>query len=193
MMEQSIGENQDARSQPVTVVVRRTIQQGKEKNFEEWLKGATADLKKFPGYMDITLIRPPVGAPKLEYVLLIHFDNYDHLDAWENSAVRNEWMAKAKEWTVNLENQRITGLEFWFSLPEMPKALVPPRYKMAIVTALAIFPLSTLMNIFVLPRLSGLPFLLRGVVITILLVVIMTYIVMPYMVRIFKKWLFKRT
>ncbi|KND47837.1 MAG: hypothetical protein AB201_02910 [Parcubacteria bacterium C7867-006] len=184
-------DNRDILNEPVTVVVKRVVKSGKEGDFENWLKGATEDLKKFQGYRDITLIRPQSGSSKSEYVLVIRFDNYKNLDNWENSPIRNEWMNKAKGFTENLENQRITGLEYWFSLPEIPKANVPPRYKMAIVTIIAIYPLSTLIGIYLVPKLVWIEPYSRGLLVTILLVGLMTYVVMPYTTKLFRGWLFK--
>ena len=183
--------NENFLQEPVTVVVKRVVKSGKEGDFETWLKGATEDLKKFQGYRDITLIRPQTGSAKLEYVLVIRFDNYKDLDVWENSEIRNEWMRRAKVFTENLDNQRITGLEYWFSIPEIPKTHVPPRYKMAIVTIIAIFPLSTLIGTYVVPYLAWMNSYLRGLVVTVILVSLMTYVIMPYMTKWFSKWLFK--
>jgi uncharacterized protein len=176
---------------PVTVVVKRTIKPGADKEFEAWLKGATADLSKFPGYLDITLIRPAAGANP-EYVLLIRFDSYEHLDAWEGSDIRQEWMRRAQGFTESVANQRITGLEYWFSLPSIPKAFVPPRHKMALVTLLAIYPLSTLIGNYVVPYFPPMHPLLRGLIVSAMLIVLMTYLVMPFMTRVFKSWLFRR-
>lgn len=185
----NMSENENILREPVTVVVKRVIKSGKENDFEMWLKGATGDLKKFQGYRDITLIRPQVGASKLEYVLIIRFDNYANLDVWENSNVRGE--LEAGDFTENLDNQRITGLEYWFSLPEIPKAHVPPRYKMATVTIIAIFPLSTLIGMYLVPHLMWLNSYLRGLLVTIILVSLMTYVIMPYMTKLFSSWLFR--
>jgi uncharacterized protein len=190
---QSASLPDNVRSQPVTVLVRRVIKPGREQDFEAWMRGTTADLSKFPGYLDITLIRPPTAANKREYTLLIRFDNYDHVDNWENSAVRNEWMAKAQDFTENLTNQRVTGLEYWFSLPEVPKSSVPPRWKMALITSLAIYPLSSAVSLLFGSYLAEIPFWWRGVVTSLFIVFVMTYLWMPVVTGLFSKWLFKRS
>jgi len=180
-----------ATKQPVTMIVRRTIKPGREVEYEQWVKNTTEDLKKFPGYMDITMIRPNQGGNKSkEYVLIIRFDTYEHVENWENSDVRNAWIEKAKDFTEQLSNQKVTGLEYWFPLPEIPKAAVPKRYKMAFVTLCAIYPLSLLVNyVFNL-----LPFhfnlFVRGFLVSVVLVLSMTYVVMPKMTSIFRGWLF---
>jgi uncharacterized protein len=175
---------------PVTVIVKRSIIPGREAEYEQWVKDTTEDLKTFPGYMDITMIRP--SGPKKEYVLIIRFDSYGHVSDWENSDIRNKWMERAKPFTQEVSNQKITGLEYWFPLPEIPKSAVPPRYKMATVTGLALFPLSLIVN--TVYNYLGLPanIYLRGIIITAVMVSLMTYAVMPKMTSIFRGWLFKQ-
>jgi hypothetical protein len=43
-----------------------------------------------------------------------------------------------------MRTQVLTGLESWFTLPTQPGLPPPPRYKMALVTWVTIFPLITL-------------------------------------------------
>jgi uncharacterized protein len=178
-------------NKPVTMIVKRTIKPGHEADYEQWVKDTTEDLKTFPGYMDITMIRPT--GPKKEYVLIIHFDNYEHVKNWEESENRHKWIEKAKPFTEELSNQKVTGLEYWFPLPEIPKSAVPPRYKMATVTGLALFPLSLIVN--AIYNFLGLPanIYIRGIVVTVTMVSLMTYFVMPKMTSIFRSWLFPQS
>jgi antibiotic biosynthesis monooxygenase (ABM) superfamily enzyme len=175
---------------PVTMIVRRSIKPGREADYEQWVKDTTQDLKTFPGYMDITMIKPQTTQNNSkEYTLIIRFDTYEHVENWENSDVRNTWIEKAKEFTENLSNQKVTGLEYWFPLPEIPKAAVPPRYKMATVTIVAIYPTSLLVNYLFGFLPLHLPMLFKSLVITIILVTTMTYFVMPFATSLFRGWL----
>jgi antibiotic biosynthesis monooxygenase (ABM) superfamily enzyme len=61
---------------------------------------------------------------------------------------------------------------------------------MVIVTLLAIYPLSTLLPPLLLPFLGFLPSLVRGLSVSVALVLLMTYAVMPIMTRLFAHWLF---
>ncbi len=181
---------EDSKNKPVTVIVRRTIKPGREQDFESWVKDTTEDLKKFPGYMDITMIRP-TGAKK-EYVLIIRFDTYAHVEDWEKSDVRNMWMERAKEFTEELSNTKVTGLEYWFPLPEIPKASVPPRPKMAAVTILGIYPLSLIVNYLFNLLPFHFPLLIRGLLVAIVMVLSMTYFVMPFLTSKLRGWLFPK-
>ncbi|MBA3950579.1 MAG: antibiotic biosynthesis monooxygenase, partial [Rubrobacter sp.] len=68
----------------------------------------------------------------------------------------------------------------------------PPRYKMAIVTWLAVFP--TVLIIFTLfgPLLNLLPTVLRTLLFTLTMVTLMTYLIMPRMTRLFSFWLYPK-
>ncbi len=179
-------------TKPVTTIVKRTVKPGREADYEKWVEDTTKDLKKFPGYVDITMIRPAPSAKTKEYVLIIRFDTYNHVEAWESSPIRNKWIEKAQDFTEQLSNTKVTGLEYWFPLPEIPRASVPPRIKMATVTIIAIYPTSIVVNmLFGLLPLT-LPPLLKSLVITIILVTLMTYLVMPFATSLFRSWLFPK-
>jgi hypothetical protein len=86
--------------------------------------------------------------------------------------------------------QILTGLETWFTLPEKRTVIPPSRYKMALITWLAIFPLISAINVVFGSFLNQLPLLVRIFILTVVLVILMTYVVMPRMSRLFAKWLY---
>ena len=65
----------------------------------------------------------------------------------------------------------------------------PPRYKMALVTWIAIFGLIVIINLLLGSFLASLPMLLRSFILTVGLVTLMNYFVMPRMIRLFSGWL----
>jgi antibiotic biosynthesis monooxygenase (ABM) superfamily enzyme len=67
---------------------------------------------------------------------------------------------------------------------------VPPRYKIFLLTWLAIYPLITLIFWVFGPWLSALPLLLRTFLLTGVLVYLMTYLVMPKLMKVFQGWLY---
>jgi len=93
-----------------------------------------------------------------EYQIVFSFDHASSLERWQNSEERRRW----NEWARDLihEEPRIrvlTGLETWFTLPSREGAPPPPRYKMAIITWLAVFPLATVLFMLLNPLLGGPP------------------------------------
>jgi hypothetical protein len=84
-------------------------------------------------------------------------------------------------------------LETWFTLPTQPGLSPPPRYKMVILSGLAIFILLNLATMFVVPLLDPLPPLLRTLIVVLLIVSMMTYVVMPRLTKLFAGWLYPKS
>ncbi|MGE0683652.1 MAG: hypothetical protein AB7P69_22480 [Candidatus Binatia bacterium] len=70
-----------------------------------------------------------------------------------------------------------------------PTRLTPPRYKLAVITWLAIFPLITFVLALFGSLLMQLPLVLRTFVLTVTLVPAMTYLIVPLYMRLFARWL----
>jgi len=66
----------------------------------------------------------------------------------------------------------------------------PPRYKMVLVTWLGVFFTISILNRLLVPLLSGLPALLKSLMITGLTVILLTYLIMPRLTQLFRKWLY---
>ncbi|GAC1524246.1 MAG: antibiotic biosynthesis monooxygenase [Chloroflexota bacterium] len=174
---------------PVTVSITATVKPGRERDFEEWLQGIGGAASAFAGHQGLNVLRP--SGDSHAYVYIFRFDSYAHLKDWEESQERRQWVERLPDLTqMEPKRQMITGLEYWFTLPNAPGYPAPPRYKMMLLTLLVIYPLSTVLPPVLRPIISPLPLLLRGLVITILLVFSMTYIIMPRVTRLFALWLF---
>jgi antibiotic biosynthesis monooxygenase (ABM) superfamily enzyme len=173
---------------PVTVVVRHRVKPGKEPEFEEWRRGISHAALQFEGHRGFTVVRP--AAPEREYLFLFRFDTLEHLEKWEGSATRREWLERLDHMTAEpVSRERHTGMEVWFTPP--PGRRQAPRYKMVAVTLLALYPLVSLVQWLLAPLLVGWPPLLRTLVSAVLLVVIMTYVAMPLLTWLFARWLYK--
>lgn len=175
---------------PVTAVASRRVKAGREREFEEWVSGIFAAANKFPGYLGSEVFRPS-GPEDDEYRIVFRFDHESNLHAWETSEERHRWLERVRPLLKEEEKFSVlTGLETWFALPSKPAEPPPPRYKMALVTWLAVFPLITTIFLTLGPILNQLPFLLRSLVLTVMMVSLMTYVVMPRMTRLFSFWLY---
>lgn len=177
-------------TQAVTVCISVQARQGLEKELENWLEGVGRAASQFAGHQGLTVLRP-AGSGAAEYVYIFRFDTYVHLKQWEDSEERRLWVGRLHELTEGkARKQVLTGLEYWFTLPGAATTPPPPRYKMVLVTLLVIYPLSTCLSLLLVPSLGFLSPLVRGLPVSIVLVVLMTYIVMPVMTRLFARWLF---
>jgi antibiotic biosynthesis monooxygenase (ABM) superfamily enzyme len=87
--------------------------------------------------------------------------------------------------------QQRTGLETWFHVPSEAAATMrpPPRWKMWLVSLVAIYPLVLAFQAFVVPLTSSWPFPLRAALFPLVLLTLMTYVVMPVVTRLLRRWL----
>jgi uncharacterized protein len=175
---------------PVTAMASRQVKQGREREFEEWASGILAAANGFPGYLGSEVLRPGDDPEDDEYRIVFRFDRASNLRAWEKSEERRRWLDEVEPLVHEEDVRVLTGLETWFTLPSKPGQPAPPRYKMAVVTWLAVFPLITLIFALFGPLLSQLPTLLRTLILTMVMVTLMTYEIMPRLTRLFSFWLY---
>lgn len=175
---------------PVTVSVIRQVKPGCELAFETLAAQLSKEAKLYPGHLGTNLFRPPNS--ELEYHIIYKFDCMSHFHAWEISDIRAKYYKEILPLLVKEpEVQILSGLETWFDLPYYKGTLItPPRYKMAIISWLAIYPLIVVILECLSPILTALPIPLRAAIITLIAIPSMTYILMPYMARIFSAWLY---
>jgi hypothetical protein len=174
---------------PVTVAVLRRAKPGYEADFERVILGITKAAMTFEGHLGANIFHS-INPTDSEYLIIFKFDCMTNLQRWEESEVRHKWLARAEGLTLGPPATRIlTGMETWFTLPAQ-QAVSPPRYKMALVTWLAIFPLISGINLLFGPVLNQMPLSLRTLILTVVLISLMTYFIMPQMTRIFAWWLY---
>lgn len=171
---------------PLTVVVTWRIRRGCEKEFEAWRREISAAALGFPGHMGINVLRPSGTDP--EYVVIFKFDTYAHLRAWQESSIRRDLLKKAEPLRESEPSYQLeSGLEYWFSPPGALSS--PPRWKMAIVTALGVWPVSMFVPWLLNPLIANFPSLLKALLIAVGIVILLTWAVMPVLVKILRPWL----
>jgi antibiotic biosynthesis monooxygenase (ABM) superfamily enzyme len=173
----------------VTVTVARKVAVGREADFEQWVQGIVEAAAKFPGFLGAGALRPPEAGR--EWHVVYRFADADKQRAWEASAERAAWLARADEFAHHTGTTHVSGLETWFALPGRT-APAPPKWKMAVVTFAAIYPLALLANVVLAPRTAAWPLLFRPIAFAGVLVPLMTWIVMPRLTRLLRRWLYPR-
>jgi uncharacterized protein len=177
---------------PVTVSIARRVRPGREADYEAWVSGVTNVVAGFPGYQGASVLRP-AAATDDAYVVIYRFGSYGQCQAWERSAERAEWIGRLGPLVEGDSRvKRVTGLEFWFDLPEVPAGARPSTHKMAIAVTVAAYAIVCTLNVVVGPSLVGQPPWLRSLVFVVAQVVLLTYVVMPWMTRLLRPWLFGR-
>jgi len=174
----------------VTTIVSRRIKVGREADFEEWLASITNAAHQFPGYLGANVLRP-TSKNQPEFVTIFRFDSYANLAQWENSEQRQNLLKQSEELAEGeMQVQKISGLDFWFTPPTAQAPIAPPRYKMAIVLTCVIFILSLVLAPVLAKLLMILPPLLRQFAIVALQVTLITYFILPFLTRSLSRWLF---
>ncbi len=150
----------------------------------------TAFALAFPGNRGIHILRSEQGNPR-EYTVVDRFADTAARKAFTASATYKEWMVRLRALTEEEPHiQELGGLSGWFTLPDRPHATPPPKPKMAAITFLGVYPLTSLFPALFRKLLPGWHPLALNVVVTGLVVACLTWLVMPLLTKAFRRWLF---
>lgn len=175
--------------QGVTVVVSREVLAGREAEYEAALARHLQDACGAEGHLGVNVLRPPPGSR--EWTCVFRFDNATNLGSWMDSEVRCAWEDRASSLTTRqVHFRRLAGAEAWLS-PAVPG--IPPRWKHAIATWIAIYPTITTLVLTTGAELDALPTPVRTLLLTGLLVPLMTFVLMPAVTRALHPWLHPTT
>ena len=186
------GENQDPEtaSKEVTVVVNIRIRPGCEKAYDEWLGRFLILERKVPGYLGTTTIME-TGPDSSARHVIHRFRDKASLEAWENSEDLRKLREEANKYSTPYPH-KATGLETWFTIPDMKAIIPPPKWKMAIVSFIGAYCISSLTS-FILRSFLGLEPLLLNLLMTVILVIGLTYFAMPLLSKLLRRWLYPST
>ena len=177
---------------PLTVVVSRRVKKGQETEFERLSSQMTERAASFPGYLGATMFRP--SSPEdPEYRIVFKFQDRDSLRKWEESEERTELLEQIEALLVQpSERETTSGIVTWFTLPGQNPVQPPPKWKMTIVSWLALYPAVTVVFALFGDWLAQIPLLIRTMLVTMVVMGLMSYVLMPRMTRWFSFWLFPR-
>jgi hypothetical protein len=171
------------------VLYSRRVRPGREADFEAWARGIVAAARPFPGHLGASVLDAPGSR---EYHILFSFADRKSLQAWLASDERRRRLARVGELLeADRGLQQVTGLETWFKLPgsNVPTMKPPPRWKMWLVSLVAVYPLVVLFQWALAPRVNRWPLLAKSAVFPLVLLTLMTFVVMPMVTRFLRRWL----
>lgn len=176
---------------PVTVSVSRRISPGREAEYEAWVRAIVEVASDFPGHQGVNILRPS-GRTDGRYVLIYRYDSWANCEKWEHSQTRVDWVNRLGDMIEGeAQTHRVTGLEFWFDLPEVPISAKPSQHKMALVLIVVVFCLVFPLQLVLLPITDLWPHWMRSLLIVVIQVLVMTYLIMPRVTHLLKGWLFR--
>jgi uncharacterized protein len=174
---------------PVKIVIERRARPGAEEALRDWAERFVGEASRSPGHEGGSVLSAPGSR---SHIILLRFASADALDGWQGSATYESLMRDADQVSSAGDASQVrSGLETWFTLPDMPvPTKPPPKWKMAIVTWLALLPMVIALAYVLAPL--RLPFLVQAALSTAIPVAMLTWIIMPRLTRALFGWLYAR-
>jgi len=178
------------------MLVSRRAKPGHEAEFEWLMAEFITAAEAFSGCLGAQLVHPgdEEAVEDTLYHALMAFENAGRRDAWQQSAERAAGIASIAPYIEGPTAVRgISGLAHWFQPPAGAKPGQPPRWKIAVVTWLGIFPTVYLLFLLLGEVLAPWSLFARILLLTVLVVAIMTWGVAPQLTCLLRPWLFPST
>jgi len=173
----------------VTVWITRTARPGCELDFERALHDFVQRSLSQPGQLGVHVTRPVPGSGSREYRIVRKFADREALAAFRASPDYLEWDRQVCQLTEGEGHfEELAGLESWFT-PAGAVLHPLPRWKMALVTFVGVYPLTSILPRLFLRLLPGWHPLLVNIVVTGLIVGSLTWVIMPLLSRLLHPWL----
>lgn len=171
----------------VHLAITRQVKPGMERAFEEALREFARESLRAPGTTGVHLIGPVPGSVSGEYGILRSFESDAACQAFYDSEMFRQWDDEASQFVIGgWTRRRLQGLEAFFQGVEGGP---PPKWKMAVVTWLGVFP-AVLLWSWVVPKvLSGGPSLITTAIVNAFVVATLAWVAMPLLTRVFSTWL----
>lgn len=177
-------------NQPVHIAITRRVKPGCEAEFEVMLREFLQLSFTCPGVRGAGMIVPPSGSAAPEFGILRTFASQEECVDFYESPLFKAFDERVRPLTDGAPLHReLTGLEAWFRNPHNP----PPRWKMALLTLVAVWPVSMAVPAALNPLLgSKVPNVIFAGAVAGGIVVVLTWIAMPLLVKLFKGWLHQK-
>jgi antibiotic biosynthesis monooxygenase (ABM) superfamily enzyme len=172
----------------IHVAVTRTVKPGCEEAFEDAIHDFFAEALQEPHSLGAQLLRPLPGANDHTYGILRSFASEEDRDAFYASDPFRRWQETVGPFVEDTYSRReLHGLEafFWEEQPSGP----PPRWKMAVLTWLGVWPTVYFVSTALGVPLQGLPHWVATGVVTLVVVLILAWGIMPTLTRWLRPWL----
>ena len=172
-----------------SVVFTIRARPGREGAIAHWAQRIVRTARHVEGSLAATVVGPDSTG---EYRFQHYFRDEPSLARWLSSATREQLLLEAEPMLEGPPVVQRTGLETWFHLPRSHLSLAPPpRWKLWLVSVLAIYPMALAFLAWISPRLTGLPLPVRAAVLAVGLLTLMTYVVTPTLTSLLRPWLFR--
>lgn len=177
---------------PIHIAITRHVRKEHVEAFERALAEFATRSFAEPGARGVHLLYPAPGSGSTEYGILRSFASEPDRDAFYASPTYLEWVERIEPLVEGSASyRRLGGLEAFF---RDGAGAPPPRWKMAVLTWIAVWPVSMLVPALLVPLVGGvLPKPLTAGVVAAGIVTVLTWIAMPALVATARPWLHPKT
>ncbi len=132
-------------------------------------------------------MRPSPCSGTRQYGILRSFHSADHRDEFYGSPLFAEWEREIAELVEGAYVRRpLSGLEAFF---RDGYPVPPPRWKMAVVTFLGVWPTVLFWTLLIGPTIGPLNVVVRTSISSLVVVASLAWVVMPTLTKLFRPWL----
>jgi len=184
------GGNTAASDRSRSAVFTFRARPGQKDPLLEWTRRIVSAARRCEGNLAATVVGPDGTG---QYQVVHHFRDDAALQSWLKSTERADLLREAEALLEAPPAVLRTGLETWF-LPTSggPSMVPPPRWKMWLISLLAIYPLVLAFLSWVSPHITRWPLALRAATLPLVVLTLMTFVVMPNLTRLLRPWLAAR-
>jgi antibiotic biosynthesis monooxygenase (ABM) superfamily enzyme len=169
----------------VHIAITRQVKPGMEQAFENALRAFARESLHVPGTTGIHLVSP-AGTDSREYGILRSFESESARDTFYDSEFYAKWQHDVAPMVIGAPSRReLHGLEAFFRGAGEP----PPRWKMAVVTWMGVFPAVLLWSSIVPGYLPALHPIVVGAIVDVFVVATLAWCFMPLLTKLFSAWL----
>lgn len=171
----------------IHIVVTRRVRPGREAEFQQLLREFFQSSLGHDGVLGASMVVPTPGSGSTEFGILRTFASERDRDRFYASDLFKAWEERVAPLTEDGWTYRpLHGLEAWFRSPQRP----PARWKMALLTWVAVWPVSLAVRALFFPALgTTLPAWLFAGLVAAGIVAVLTWIAMPLLVKTARPWL----
>jgi len=169
------------------VISTHRVTPGRMASFSTSVKGLLGAASRSQGYLDGRMEK--ASGDSATWLVICWFDSAESADEWGRSRSHATWREYVGRFSTRVEPPPRPVQAPPGATPPKP----PPKWKTALVTLIGVFPAVLLVNVTVIPRVTGLPLLARTLVLCVCVTVLMTWVLMPQVMKVLGPWLRRGT
>ena len=163
------------------VISSHRVTPGRMASFSTSVKGLLGAASRSQGYLDGRVEK--ASDDSATWLVICWFDSAENAAEWRRSRSHATWREYVGRFATRVDPPRPA------QAPPATPPSPPPRWKTALVTLVGVFPAVLLVNVTVIPRVTGLPLLVRTLVLCVCVTGLMTWVLMPQVMKVLGPWL----